>query len=118
MSVVTTAPTSGTAAIRRPVNELVSSVSARARKNHGITISITAKMRIGSHRRASGRRSPRRAAIGSSTSAAIIVRLKPSVTGSSSRTATRIKRYGIPQITHIAAKSSSPRRQLISVGVS
>ena len=92
------------------MSELVSFVSARARKNQGITISITAKTRIGNHRRASGRSSPRSAAIGSRSSAAISVRLKPSVTGWSSRTATRISRYGIPQITHMAAKSRSPRR--------
>ena len=47
---------------------------------------------------------------GASSSAPIAVRPKTSVTGASSRTATRIIRYGTPQITHIAAKSSAPRR--------
>jgi hypothetical protein len=38
------------------------------------------------------------------------VRRKTRLAGLSSRTATRMKRYGIPQITHIAEKSTQPRR--------
>ena len=38
------------------------------------------------------------------------VRRNTSVPGSTSRTATRISRYGMPQITHIAANSAQLRR--------
>ena len=38
------------------------------------------------------------------------VRANTRVTGESSRTATRIIRYGTPQITHIEAKRNQPRR--------
>ncbi len=58
-----------------------------------------------------GREAPSaRARRARSSKAAIPVRRKTSVTGASSRTATRIIRYGIPQITHMAANSRTPRR--------
>jgi hypothetical protein len=113
--VVTTAPTRGTAAIKRPVRELVSRVSACESRSHGTAISMMVKASSGRTRRARGRNSSRITAIGTSSTAAIPVRAKTSVTGVSSRTATRIRRYGMPQITHIAAKSSQPRRVIASL---
>src|SRR4051812_7665324 len=110
VSVTIRAPTSGTAATRSPVNELDSFVSARASSTQGIATSIAVYASSGRQRGTSGRSSARYAAIGASSSAAIAVRKKTSVTGASSRTATRIIRYGMPQITHIAAKSTAPRR--------
>ena len=92
MSATTTAPTSGTAAISRPVSELVSFVSARASSTHGITTSITVYASNGHQRSTSGRNSDRHAANGTSSAAPIAVRKKTSVTGASSRTATRIIR--------------------------
>jgi hypothetical protein len=38
------------------------------------------------------------------------VRKKTSVGGESSLTATRMKRYGMPQITHMATNRRRPRR--------
>ena len=52
------------------------------------------------------RAAPRSAA---EAAAAIPVRARTSIAGLSSLTATLIRRYGIPQITHIAAKSIHPR---------
>ena len=54
--------------------------------------------------------SPRRSANGRSRSAAGAVRRKTSAGGGSSRTATRMKRYGMPQITHSVMNSSQPLR--------
>ena len=56
------------------------------------------------------RSSPRRSANGSSRSAAGAVRKKTSAGGGSSRTATRMNRYGMPQITQRVMKSSQPLR--------
>src|SRR5438445_4472181 len=110
VKVVTTAPTRGTPAIRSPVRELVSLVSAFARSSQGSEISIAVKTRSAGQWRRSIRSSRLHAAIGSSSADAITVIATTSVTGLRSRTATRISRYGIPQITHIAANSSAPRR--------
>jgi len=41
---------------------------------------------------------------------AIVVRTNTRVAGEISLTATRMKRYGMPQIKHIAANSNRPRR--------
>ena len=111
VSVVTTAPTSGTAAIRSPVSELVSSVSARARKNHGITISITAKTsdrqpaarerpQLSAHRRDRQQQRARRSRAAEAERDRARARARRRGSGGT----------GIPQITHIAAKSSQPRR--------
>ncbi len=48
-------------------------------------------------------------AIGSRISAAGAVRKKISVAGEISRTAMRISRYGVPQMTDIARKRIQPR---------
>src|SRR5439155_2216347 len=103
------APTSGTAATSRPVSELDSRVSALESRIHGTAISTAANTSSGNQRRKTGRISPLAAAIGSSRSAPMPVRAKTSIAGLRSRTATLIRRYGIPQITHIAAKSARPR---------
>ena len=80
------------------------------RSSQGIVTSITVKTSTPRHRGRIGRSSPRHAASGTRIRQASPVRRKTSVAGVSSRTATRMSRYGIPQITHIAPKSSQPRR--------
>ena len=104
-----TAPTSGTAAMSSAVNELEMCCSAVPSKTHGIAISIAANTSSGTQWPFNGRSSPRAAAMGNSSSAAIVVRPSTSTAGLRSRTATRIRRYGMPQITDIAANRSSPR---------
>ena len=88
----------------------------RAREQHpGIAISIAREGEQGRQRGKSGRSSPRAAAIGSSSSAADRrAQRRRASPGASSRTATRIRRYGIPQITHIAANSSSAAAGLVT----
>src|SRR5438105_5365041 len=66
-------------------------------------------MSSGRHLSTSGRSWLPRAASGSSRNAPMAVRAKTRVGGASSRTAMRMKKYGIPQITHMAAKRSHPR---------
>jgi hypothetical protein len=97
-------------AIRRAVSELEIFVSAAPRRTHGRAISIAAKARSGSQCGNRGRSSRRASAIGSRIRAAIEVRASTSIDGLRSSTATLIRRYGIPQITHMAAKSTTPRR--------
>ena len=53
---------------------------------------------------------PRQNATGMSSTAPIAVRENTTVVGLRSRTATRIRRYGRPQITHIDPKRTQPRR--------
>src|SRR5581483_5399121 len=48
--------------------------------------------------------------MGTRSSAPMAVRRNTSATGVTSATATLMSRYGMPQITHIAANSSQPRR--------
>jgi hypothetical protein len=108
-------PTKGVAAISSAASELETRRSALERRIHGIAISIIANARSGAQRRSTGTSSSRAAASGSSGSAAAPERTKTSIAGDTSRTATRIRRYGIPQITHIAPKSSHPRRVTSSV---
>ena len=94
-----------------PTASSTASDSALASSRPGECSSIAAKTTIGTPvRRARPRSSPRQAAIGSSRSAAIAVRPNTSTAGVTSRTATRISRYGIAQMTHIAPNSSHPRR--------
>ena len=54
----------------------------------------------------------RSVAIGTSNSAAAVVRRKTRHAGLKSSTATLMNRYGSPQITPIAMKSSQPRRDI------
>ena len=91
------------------VNELEMCCSAVPSKTHGIAISIAANTSSGTQWPFNGRSSPRAAAMGNSSAAAIVVRPSTSTAGLRSRTATRIRRYGMPQITDIAANRSSPR---------
>ena len=103
-------PNNGTAATSKPASALDKCCSALVSNHHGNATSIAVYASSGRQCATSGRSSRRRAASGTSRSAASPVRRKTSSTGASSRTATRIIRYGMPQITHIAAKSSAPRR--------
>ncbi len=107
-----TVATSGTDASSSPVSELEIRVSAAASSTHGIAISIAAKARMGIQCGSNGRSSFRATAIGSRIAAAIPVRARTSTAGLMSSTATLIRRYGIPQITHMAANSSQPRRDI------
>ena len=75
----------------------------------GSAISIAANTTTIRHRRSTGRTSSRTAASGRSSRAAIDVRASTSIDGLTSSTATLMRRYGVPQITHIAAKRSQPR---------
>src|SRR5713226_3405354 len=59
------------------------------------------------------RNSPRRAATGRRTAAAMPTRANTTTVGSSSRTAILMNRYGIPQIIDIAVNSSQPLRVMI-----
>ncbi len=61
-------------------------------------------------RRPRSRHPPRCSAKGSRSRVAIVVRTNTRVAGEISLTATRMKRYGMPQIKHIAANSNRPRR--------
>jgi len=109
------APTSGTAAISNPVSELEMCCSATPRSIHGIAISMDANASTGTQCLRTGRSSLRAAAIGRRRSAAMPVRARTSVAGLRSLTATLIRRYGMPQITHMEAKSIHPRL-LMTVG--
>jgi hypothetical protein len=95
------------------VRELVNRVSAFASRNHGTTISIAVKASSGADTRVSGLSCFRWAARGRRMRAAKAVRAPTSVAGERSRTATRIIRYGTPQITDIAANRSQPRRVIL-----
>ena len=75
----------------------------------GIAISMTVNATSGRQRRSTGPKPPRDSAMGSSTSPPIAVRRNTSVPGGTSRTATRISRYGMPQITHIAVNRAQLR---------
>ena len=59
-------------------------------------------------RASTARRSTRVRAIGSRMAAAIVVRTKTSTEGSISATATRMNRYGMPQMIDIRANSAHP----------
>ena len=91
------------------MSELEMRVSAQPRSTHGSAISTAANTATTRRRRSTGRSWSRIAATGSRSSAATDVRARTSIAGLTSSTATLIRRYGIPQITHIAAKSSHPR---------
>ena len=104
-----TLPTSGTPATRSPASELETCCSADARRTQGIPISATAKAATQRHRRRTARRSTRVMAIGSRIAAAIAARPNTSVAGVTSATATRMKKYGMPQTTDIRPNRSRPR---------
>src|SRR5437899_5411392 len=104
------APTNGTAATSRPVSELDKWRSASVSRYHGTASSMTAKAMTHRQRSRTGRMAPARAANGSRTAAPISVRPDTTTAGSRCRAATRMNRYGIPQITDIAANSRAPRR--------
>ena len=105
-----TVPTSGTPATRRPASELVTCCSAQPRSTHGPAISASAKATTHGQRRSVGRRSTRAIASGRSTAAPTVVRANTSTGGDTSATATRISRYGMPQITAMAANTANARR--------
>ena len=106
-----TTPTSGTDATSRPASELDSRRSASESRSHGIASSATVNSTMGRQRGRRARRlTPERSTKGRSTAAPIAVRRKTRVAGVSSRTATLMSRYGIPQITHSARNNSQPRR--------
>ena len=96
------------------MSELESSVSAAPSSTQGIAISITANARsgkpVGQERpeldaRGGERQEERRGDDGAP---------EDEHAGLISSTATLIRRYGIPQMTHIAEKSSQPRRDIAS----
>ena len=113
MSRAMATPTSGTAATSSPASELDSLVSARESNSHGRATSTRVNSRSGPHRENAGMSAPRCQAIGSKIAAPIPVRAKTRAVGGTSRTATRISKYGIPQITHIAANSNQLRRDTL-----
>ena len=104
--------TSGTAEMRRPASELEMCCSAFESINQGMPISIAANATSGSHNLSRGRTWPRASAMGSKTRAPTAVRANTSTTGGSSLTAMRMKRYGMPQMTHIAMKRRRARRDM------
>ena len=97
-------------AISNPVSELVSRSSALVIRSHARQISTAVYTSNGRHRRSRSGSCPRYAITGSSTNATGAVRKKMSVCGATSLTATRISRYGTPQMTPRAPKSTHPRR--------
>ena len=84
--------------------------SALESSSHGAATSTAAKARSGTHLRRAARSPSRDRANGRRISAATPVRKNTNVGGESSPTAIRMKRYGMPQITHMAANSNRPRR--------
>ena len=91
------------------MSELEMRVSAEPRSTQGSAISIPANASSGRQCARRGRSSFRAAAIGSRSSDAIPVRASTSIAGLTSSTATLMSRYGIPQMTHIAANRTQPR---------
>jgi hypothetical protein len=84
--------------------------SAVVSRIHGIAISSTAKATIGRQCASAGRIPSARFARYSNTTAASEVRPNTTTAGSSSSTATRMKKYGTPQMSAIAQNSTHPRR--------
>ena len=74
-----------------------------------MAISITPKATTYGHFASAGRIAPCRHASGSRISAASRVRIPARAGGDTSTTAILMKRYGMPQITAIAAKSTQAR---------
>ena len=105
-----TAPMRGTVAISRPASELEMRCSAWASSSHGTHSSTAVYRSTHGQLRSMRRSSPLRSANGRSRSAAGAVRSRTSAAGGSSRTAMRMNRYGMPQITHSAMNSSQPLR--------
>ena len=93
-----------------PASELERRRSASERRIHGAATSTKVYATTHRQRGSSGRMSPRVIASGTRIVAATVVRARTNVAGASSPTATLIRRYGMPQITAIAAKRSQPRR--------
>ena len=104
-----TAPTIGTVAMINPVSPDARCCSAMASRIHGIAISRIANANTGRHRRKAGLIASLRCASTSSTIAAIDVRPNTTIAGSSWRTATRMSKYGIPQMNDIATNNTHPR---------
>src|SRR3954465_12131210 len=103
------AATKGTGGTRRRGSELDSGRSAYESSSHGPAISRTANSRRARQCRRAGRNWPRAIVHGSSSVAPTKHRPNTTTTGDTSPTATLISRYGIPQITDIARKSTHPR---------
>ena len=105
-------PTNGTAATRRPASELEIRCSAVDTISQGIPISRAVNAISGAQRAAKPRSSPRASAIGIRISAppATLANTRP--TGGSSVTAMRMNRYGMPQMTHMAANRSRALRDM------
>ena len=103
---VTTAPTIGTVASRSPASPLEIRSSAWVSSSHGPAISSSANTSTQGHARRAGPSTRERSAIGSSTRAPTAVRASTTVAGSSWSTAILMKRYGVPQMTPIAANSA------------
>ena len=108
-------PSSGTQETRSPASELEMDCSALERKSQGPPISAAANTSRGIHFLPMPRRPPRASAIGSTMRAPTAVRANTSTNGDISFTATRIRRYGIPQITHMAANSKAALRVMTRV---
>ncbi len=100
----------GAAAMSNPVSELERCRSASDSNSHAAMISKKAKTNNGLQCFSTGAHAVRDSASGASTASADgRAREHPSTGGETPLTATFIKRYGIPQMTLIAAKSSQPR---------
>ena len=92
---------------REAGSEMDSAVGRSGRSRPKISTAVYAS--IGRQRGSSGRTWPRASASGSSRTAATAQRARTRVEGAISVTATLISRYGMPQITHIAANRTQPR---------
>src|SRR5580658_1177721 len=110
-----TTPMSGTVDTSRPESELEMCNSASERSTHGIPISMTVYATIHPQRPSNGPTLTRRLrAIGTRSTAPSANRTNTRSTGPKPRSATLMSRYGIPQITHIATKRTSPRLLMAS----
>ena len=103
-----TVPISGVLAMRSPVSELERRCSAEPRRTHGIAISIAANAATQRQWTSTARRSIRRSATGSRIAVAISVRRNTSTGGEISATATRMNRYGMPQMIAIESEQDQP----------
>ena len=109
-AVTNTAAISGTTAINSPVVDEFSRVSAMPRNSHGPTISTAVYTSSTRQRRKAGPSSRRNNANGNNSSAPSVVRAPATTTGLRSVTATRIIRYGTPQMMLRAMNNTQPRR--------
>ena len=101
---------SGTVAMSIPATEELIQRSPTLMAVNGTAISITAKANTARLCCSSARKAPRRQAIGSRIAAPMVVRHQAIIAGSSSTSASLMKKYGRPQMMPSAANADQARQ--------